>query len=187
MDKINFTGLKNIGSYSKNLPYYPKNQLRTHMIINLTDDYQGNDLTEFKEIAKKCRPLLGNMNFAKNSNFIHIMTSTTNLKDDVPGMAVNHIVIPARKETLPLFSYIAKLTRRIANMTDKEFIINNDFKYNNDGESFIFPLIKVSDLTKHNKQKTNQLLDEIYSPENNRKVSQIINNHIQQQMEDYLK
>ena len=187
MDQINFTGLKNIGAYSKRLPYAPKNQTRTHMIINLTDDYNGNDLTEFKKIAKKCRPILGNMNFAKDPNFIHIMTSSLNAKGDIPEMAVNYIVVPPRRETLPLFSFIAKLTRRIAHMADNEFIINNDFKYNKDGDSFIFPIVKVSELTKNNEQKTKQLLEEIYSPENNREVSKLINKHIQTQMENYLK
>ena len=187
MDNINFTGLRNIGAYMKPLPYAMPNTTKTYMIVNLTDDFNGKDLTEFKKAAKKCEPIIGKCIFPYNSKFIHIMTNVINNGKDLPDLAVNHIIIPAQRETLSMFSYIAKLTKRIAQMTNESFDIHKDFKYGPDGDNFIFPAGRVSNFNPDNPEKTHEFLDEIYSPETDRKVAIVINRHIQARMEDYLK
>lgn len=186
MDNINFTGIRNIGAYMKPLPYAIPGTTRTHMIINLTDDFNGNDLKEFKEIAKKCEPVIGRCIFPNDSNFIHIMTSVVNGGKDLPDLAVNYIIIPVRRGTLSMFSYIAKLTRKIASMPDEKFDIRKDFKYGSYGDEYIFPGIRVSDMNPSKPSKTKEFLDEIYSPSNDREVAKVINKHIQARMEDYL-
>lgn len=187
MDNINFTGIRNIGAYVKPLQQSLPDVTVTHMVINLTDDYNGKDLTEFKEVAKKCEPIIGKCRFAKDPNFIHVMTSSVQEKGLIPRLAVNYIVIPIQRETLSMFSFIAKLTRRISQMSEKQFEIANDFKFGPDGDSYIFPMHKVSDLNPSNPDKTRELLSEIYSPNNDKQVAKLINEHIQISMEDYLK
>lgn len=187
MDNINFTGIRNIGAFAKPLTYTSPNVKVTHMIINLTDDYNGKDLTEFKEVAKKCEPIIGRCEFGKNPNFIHIMTSLSEKKDSIPILVVNYLIIPIKRETLSMFSFVAKLTRRISQMSDNQFEISNDFKFGPAGDSYILPCHKVSTLNSSDPKKTKELLNEIYSPANNKRVAKIINKQIQYSMEDYLK
>ena len=59
MDKVNFTGIRNIGAYMKPLPYAMPNTTKTYLIAQLTDDFDGKDLNEFKEAAKKCEQITG--------------------------------------------------------------------------------------------------------------------------------
>lgn len=187
MDKVNFTGIRNIGAYMKPLPYAMPNTTKTYLIAQLTDDFDGKDLSEFKEAAKKCEQITGKCVFPYDNRFIHIMTNVVNNGKDIPALAVNHIIIPARRETLAVFSFIAKLTRKIAKMPDEKFKICKDFKFGPDGDSFIFPAGRVSNFNPENPEKTREFLEEIYSPESDRQVARMINRHIQMEMEDYLK
>jgi len=183
-NNINFTGLRNIGSYTKQLACVPPCVKRTHLLVNLTDDYKGKDLTEFKNVAKRCEPAIGECSFPFDSNFIHIMTSVCNDGKDIPDLAVNYKVIPAETKTMPMFDYISKLVKRISQMADKDFVINQDFKFGPDGDEYLLPLIKISDLTR-NKQERLQLLDEVYSPQSNRATAKKIFYDIQKKMYDY--
>lgn len=186
MDKTNFTGLRNIGGYSGSLPYLIKDNHRTHLLVNLTDDFKGRDLSEFKNVMKKCESEIGKCMFPKDNNFIHIMTSVFTDIKDIPELAVNYTVIKPTTKTLPIFDYIAKLTKRIAKMSDKDFDIRECFKYGPDGNEYIIPNINVTDLVEAgNVEQQAKLLDKIYSPETARKTASKINKHIQFQMNDY--
>ena len=55
MDKVNFTGLRNIGALRIRVPKDGTELINTHMIVNLTDDAAGKDLTEFREVLQKCK------------------------------------------------------------------------------------------------------------------------------------
>lgn len=187
MDKISFTGLRNIGAYQWRVPYVAPNVKRTHMIVNLVDDYNGKDLSEYKQLIKKYKGENGSLLFDKDSNFLHIMTSVFKNKNDIPELAINGNVIEPKKETLPLFSYVGKLVRRISNMKDKEFDIRQDFKYGPDGDTFVVPFLSITDLAEIHEVDAKKLIDRVYSPENNRRVAKTIDEHIMRQMLDYLK
>lgn len=186
MDNINFTGLKNIGFlniYEKQ-PQIPFPLRRSNMIIQLTDDYNGKDLSEFKEILKKCATKEESYIFPHDSNFLHLFTAQYENSIDIPELFVNWIKVPTENKTMPLFTYIAKVTKRIASMKSKDFIVDNDFKYGPDGNEYIFPMKKLTDfIYPENIPRT---LDMIYSQHSCKYGADKINNDIQTQMLDYL-
>lgn len=181
MDKINFTGIRNIGALRIRIPKDSTELVNTHMIVNLTDDAAGKDLSEFREVLNKCKPVLNNMEFAQNDNFVHVLSASYADGSCVPDLAVNHKIIRPETKTLPLFSYIAKLTKRISNIKDNEFIVTPEFKYGVEADNYLIPGTKLSSLGIPN------ATDLAYSAESARMYSKEINNNILEQMMDYLK
>lgn len=160
------------------------NLRRTHLLVNLTDDFNGKDLTEFRQVAKKCQPIIGQCIFPEDNRFIHIMTNVLDDGKDIPDLAVNYTVIPAETGTMSMFTYISKLAKRIAQMNDKDFILNKDFKMGPDGDRFLIPALNITTLAK-NEQEYLDILDEAYSPVSNRNAAKRIFFDIQKKMFDY--
>ena len=54
MNSINFTGIKNAGFMSAQVIHPELMSIidRNYLVAQLTDDYNGNDLTEFNEVVK---------------------------------------------------------------------------------------------------------------------------------------
>ena len=193
MNNINFTGLKNIGGITIKQQHlfgdFQKQQ--DYLLVHLTDDYNGHDLAEFKDVVRKCQPDLGACTFGPDNRFIHIMTRTvkeTNNEFDipVPQLFVNNKLVPVTDKTLPLFSYVAKLTKRIQNMDDNDFVYNNDFKYGQAGRLFMIDGVDLSNLAAGANISENELMDKLYSSMSAKQFAKLINKNVQKQMIDYI-
>ena len=131
MDKINnisFTGIKNIAD----IGYQKSNStISSALSMVLTDDYKGKDLTEFKAVLERVAKKSKNFRHKDGVEFINLEK-----RDDMYGKSVEDSVkfylngkeVEVKDENLPIFSYLAKLTKKIANMDKKDMIINEDYK-----------------------------------------------------------
>ena len=96
---------------------------------------------------------------------------------------MNGFPVEPETKTMPLFSYIAKLTRRIIGSTEGDIKISNDFKYGPDADIYISD-IKISEL-EASQERQKLILDNIYSLPSAKAGAKNINNDIQAQMMDY--
>lgn len=135
MENISFTGIKNLyigkKTYTKFGHYLNAageikrgNKDYTDVLIScdLTDDAQGNHLDEFYRVLSECRPSYQvNCIDSKKPNQIRLLMKHFGVKDDVVDVQNSNFYINDYKifldenEILPLFTYMAKLTRIIAN------------------------------------------------------------------------
>lgn len=183
MDNINFTGLYNIGAVITRLDN-PNKILRANLLVNLTNDVKGKDLSEFREVLQRCKPDIGNCKFPQD-DFVHIMTSAYDNKEYVPKLAVNRNILPVNNKTVPMFDYIAKLTRTIIKMNDAEFNKNRNSKlgYIND---YLIPELKLNDIVSSFREFMN-IYSCVIDPNTCRTVAKKINTDIFEQMVDWLK
>ena len=168
------------------MPVVPDPIKKCHLLVQLTDDEDGNDLTEYRQVLKRTAPYLGDVNFAPQDDFVHLMTAVVEDGEDIPELAVNWKVLPTKNETMPLFTYIAKLTRKIATLTNKDFKYDDDFLKSNNSESFLIPAVKLEDIACYLKLPHFIVKNAVYSPKKSREVAQEINDNISAQMFDYL-
>ena len=192
-NKINFTGLKNIGACAVKAGHIGGQfeKCNMHLLVQLTDDFNGKELTEFKNIIRNCSPKFKYNKLEGTDDFVNIATRTVTNNEvefdyNIPQLLINGMEVPAKRKTLPLFSFIAKITKKISQMTNKEFVVNKDFKYGPDGAKYIIPGSDISDLGKST-QEHKMIMDKTYSPEVARFYANEINLNIQKQMEEYLK
>lgn len=135
MEKISFTGIQNLyigkKTYSKFGHYLNAvgeikrgNKDYTDVLIrcDLTNDEQGNHLEEFYEVLSKCRPCYQvNCVDSKKPNQIRLLMKHFGVKGDKVDVQNSNFkindydIMLDEREILPLFSYMAKLTRTIAN------------------------------------------------------------------------
>lgn len=192
VNNINFTGLSNIGGCCLKAASVADEEGErafksvNNLVFKLSNDFLGNDLTEYNQVLRKCK-MDESDKFVK-PDYIHVQTEGPwDFEFNVPPkMRVNYKEIIPERRTLPLFSYIAKLTRRIAKMDDAEFKIDEKFKYGAEGDCFIVPGTSISEISFVNKLDPELMLNQVYSPGIGRLSSQLINDDIQAQMVHYL-
>ena len=124
MDKINnvsFTGIKNVGCLAfQDTPTTFRNALS----VIITDDAKGQDVVEFRKVVDKVAQKSKNFMNDKNYNLLNI---ETRISQDDQTLYLNNKPVKVNDENLPIFSYLAKLTKRIANMPKKDFVIERDY------------------------------------------------------------
>lgn len=186
MNNVSFTGLQNVGACHVAGTFERGKMVGTSLLVNLTNDFKGKDLTEYENVMRKCSDSFGHY-FPHDKNFLHIQTQKFIFNDEdfetVPQLVVNGYVVPTENKTMPLFSYIAKLTKRVLASSEKDIKISNDFKYGPDGDSYLTGM-RVSDNVENPEQKR-LLLDSFYSLPEAKKGAKSINDAIQAQMMDY--
>ena len=195
MDGITFTGIKNIGAcgFSKTIPKSPYAIVKNSLIAQLTDDYKGKDLSAFEDVIRECNAKRWYRSFPEDNRIIHIMTEyktdlSKEIENPVPRLFLNYNQVPVNRETLPLFSFIAKLTRRISNMNDDEFVRAGDFVYGPIGRICLIPDFDMKAVAKNLKYKFKNFMDEVpFSNKSSREFAQKINDNINTQMKDYLR
>lgn len=152
--ETSFTGIHNLyigtkkpysvhGSYVNNAGIVKqglKNYTEVLIKCDLSDDAQGNHLSEFLEILKKCRPCyqVNCINKEKPNHFRLLMTHFGVKDGDVNVLNSsfkinNYDIMLDEKEALPLFSFMAKLTRQIANAKGPTEAYKNYAKFVNHG------------------------------------------------------
>ena len=194
MNNVSFTGLRNIGGCTLYQTTLQQNiyEKQDYLIALLTDDYNGKDLTEFKNVAKLCRDKLGSCTNADDNRFLHIETKTLcNVENEyekyVPKIFINGKEVPPSRSTIPMFSYIAKLTRRINGMKSEEFVYNQDFKYGTAGRTSLVPDYDLGDIVRNFKWKLSEFIEKIYSADSSCCTAKVVNDNISEIMMDYFK
>lgn len=120
---INFTGIKNAGYASVNT--YTENGEKSRTILNmqLTDDKNGKDLSEYKMILNNYPSLMNDI----NDEFVNVEFESENQGPYVIMQAkINGNPIPVHNKFLPLLNFAKKLVNKVANFKPK------DFKYDPD-------------------------------------------------------
>ena len=186
MNNVSFTGLQNVGACSVIYATERGKKLGTSLLVNLTNDYKGKDLTEYENVMRKCSDSFDHY-FPYDRNFLHVQTQKLVPEDEefeaVPQLLVNGYPVVPETKTMPLFSYVAKLTKRIMGLAEGDIKISNDFKYGPDADCYITG-VKISQV-EGNQEQRKILLDNIYSLPAAKHGAKNINDDIQAQMMDY--
>ncbi len=126
MDKvnnINFTGIRNIGTIK-----FSREKVNCHSLsMILNDDFNGKDLTEFRDALKKI-DISRRLAFLNDDTLSAVNIECLETFDNQRYIALNGSPLHCDKD-IPLFSYLAKLTRKITKMPEKDMVVNNDYKY----------------------------------------------------------
>ncbi len=148
---VNFTGFKNVGSMSVNinnaliaaknelkLVSSPGNSINTKILnVHLTDDYNGKDLTEFYNTAKKSA--LGSyLNFV-NKDFMHILFLKNKNENTLKGIFVNNSMLDLKDENLSFLSFLAKLLKRIGETPSDQLVVNKNYLGSDDVSKVLVP------------------------------------------------
>lgn len=188
MDKINnisFTGIKNIADIS----YQKSNStISSALSMVLTDDFKGKDLTEFKAVLEKVAKKSKNFRHKDGVEFLNLEKCEnrydTNIKDSIK-FYLNGKEIEVKDENLPIFSYLAKLTRKISNMDSKDMVVNNDYKNYEIGSKLKYDF--ELDKEQLDELKRKNLLDRIFNRTLVKSSADATNKLIQTVMENYFK
>ena len=128
MDKINninFTGISNIGFINFKREPGARGSLSKSISMVLRDDLKGKDLSEYKMALHKVTDSPSDFYFHPESPHVLNVECYSDRNGDV--LMLNGNVIEPENKTMPVFSYIAKLTRKIANMPEKDMSVNKDY------------------------------------------------------------
>ena len=125
IDQINFKGISNVGfiTYSKKVNNKMSGNYSLSMV--LSDDKKGKDLSEFRNVVKKIGKDLLDYNNNVASDIVNITCSKTPKSNLV---YVNGNCLHEEDRFLPMFSFIAKMTRKISNMNKDDLQVDNYYK-----------------------------------------------------------
>ena len=132
---ISFTGINNLyigkksrssyGTYMTkdgNIKDGEKNNLDVLIKCDLSDDEQGKHLSEFQTVAKKVG-LKTQLDYvgSKKPQHIELLAKHVEVPDDCNALSftafkINGTEVPTDRKTLPLYTYMAKLTKDISGM-----------------------------------------------------------------------
>ena len=128
MDKVNnitFTGISNIGCINFKREPGAKGALSKSISMVLRDDLKGKDFSEYNQVLHRITKSPSDFYFKPDEKNILNIECYSDRNGDV--LMLNGNVIEPENKTMPIFSYIAKLTRKIANMLEKDMVVNKDY------------------------------------------------------------
>lgn len=128
MEKINnisFTGIRNIGVAQFNRS---ENTISLSLSTILRDDFNGKDLTEFNSVLK--RTFGDKASKFKNPDYKDLLNVEfiSKLNANEGKVLVNGAVVSVNDNNLPMFTYLAKMTRKIAGLPDKQMPVDASYK-----------------------------------------------------------
>ena len=179
--QVNFTGLKNISSIKIVNPFTEQEIYSFN--VQLTDDDNGEDLTEFNSLRYTTNT--GNKyKNPVNEDFVNIFAirndNYTDSMEHYKFLLNGQPLVPQRK-VLPFFTFLAKLTRNV--QVQKKFGLDKDYITSEDARYGILP---GHDLHSVLGSQYEKVLEGMSNPSNVKLSSRRINNMIQGAMEDYL-
>ena len=99
------------------------------------------------------------------------------------GVAVNGELLEVNDKNLPVFSYISKLTRKISSMSDKNMVVDNDYKDYVADEALIYGA-KISGNLPSNVSRLN-VISQFFEKDKVKASAQHVNDFIQNIMNRY--
>lgn len=183
MDKISFTGFKNL-SYAKDIYGNASHNCVVQRFLNveLTNDSAGQDLSKLRCLINKYKTERNiDLTNPLNPNFVNIFYF--NAKElGKKAFSINGIVLPKNRITLPIYDFISNLTDRIAK-TPVDMIPLEDM-YIKSKEAPYALLIKEH-ISTHIDDVINTSCQDFHNPENAKKGAMIINKGIHASMMKY--
>ena len=197
MNNINFTGIKNVGytqryytqkgEYVKTGDEFTEVENEHFINFELTDDFNGNDLSEYKRIIRTTD--LHNFVNPVNPNFLNIMISKDVVTDNLGPKKDYQIWIndsdrelEIKHKNLAMMSFIAKMLRKAANMPENKFVVNRDYLDSDDAKSAI---IMGENLEDTYKELHPAKIRKIHSPKNVKRGAEEMNDLVKDMMFDY--
>lgn len=195
--RINFTGIKNVGYETRQYFHYVNNhgsgdefeEVEDEHFLNLelTDDKDGNDLSEFKKMIKTTD--LNYYDHPVDPAMLNIAISRDVVRDYL-GQTIDYQVyineadkeLVIKDENLPFFTYLAKLMNKVKNTPDNKFKLEDDYLYSKDAAVSV---IIGEDLEDTYGESYPDALKEIYSPQKIKAGISAMNNLIKDMMTDY--
>lgn len=159
-NRINFTGTKNIS--------YCMDKGKKATLRYISAELTGQDLHAFKKAVKKSGFDLYVYSHPYADNFINICTAEV---DKNKALLINDVPVELIDESLPLFQFAAKLTRRIA--ARKNIVLEKEYQ-----DSFMFNHAPALGQNIENPIK-------FYDTELVQKGAKRFNNFIQKIMDEY--
>ena len=196
---INFTGVKNIGYFNRQ--FVDDNEFRNlrddvevenenyycldekFLTVQLTDDYNGKDLTEFKkaistsDLKRKYPNPVGN-------DFLNIFVEKEEYKKDLTeGSKVSYFIngeeLKINDKNLKFISYVSKLMKKISQTPENKLVYNRDFVNGEEADKAIILGVDLIDTPFYFAK------NDIYSPSQAISGSKLVFNEIQDTMMDY--
>ena len=195
--RINFTGIKNVGYETRQYFHYVNNhgsgdefeEVEDEHFLNLelTDDKDGNDLSEFKKMIKTTD--LNYYDHPVDPAMLNIAISRDVVRDYL-GQTIDYQVyineadkeLVIKDENLPFFTYLAKLMNKVKDTPDNKFKLEDDYLYSKDAAVSV---IIGEDLEDTYGESYPDALKEIYSPQKIKAGISAMNNLIKDMMTDY--
>ncbi len=171
MDKISFTGIKNVSHFAERFRDYndviaEENWLNAELTCR--------DLHRFQRAMKRSNLHKKDYTNPLKDNFLHINTYSIT---DEEAIAINDNLLEVNDETLPMFTELARITRKIFNKKDSKFVCDEKYLDSDCFNKAIFIDKEIDDLTS----------TQLHMPENAKNGAKKINNVIQRIMERYFK
>lgn len=116
-NNINFTGIRNI-SY---LMEKSSSGCTNHY---LSAELTGKDWHKFRKAVSRSGFDLSDYQHPFQRNFINVSTASVG---DCDAVLINNVLVEEIDESIPLFQFAARLTRRIAKKKYKDFVIKPDY------------------------------------------------------------
>lgn len=155
--------------------------------MELTDDKDGNDLSEFKKMIKTTD--LNYYDHPVDPAMLNIAISRDVVRDYL-GQTIDYQVyineadkeLVIKDENLPFFTYLAKLMNKVKDTPDNKFKLEDDYLYSKDAAVSV---IIGEDLEDTYGESYPDALKEIYSPQKIKAGISAMNNLIKDMMTDY--
>ena len=148
----------------------------------MSNDSNGKDLAEFKSVIAKVTPDL-----EKFRNNISLEIVNVECKSSgwhfTDALYLNGEEVKVNDKNLPIFTYIAKVTKKITGMPDNNFIVNEDYKDFIADESLIYG-IRLTDSIPEEVSRLN-LFNQFFQKDNVKTGAKQINDFIQNIMNKY--
>ena len=169
MDKISFTGIKNVSFFTERFRNY--NDVFTEERW-LSAELTGRDLHKFQRAMKRSNMDNSNYTNPVRDNFININTYSIPNED---AIAINNNLLEVNDDTLPMFTELARITRKIFNKKNSQFVCDEKYLDSDCFNKAIFMDKEIDDLTS----------TELHMAANVKEGAKKINNVIQRVMERY--
>lgn len=132
---ISFTGFKNISTVKFVDPSIPNDYYMYSMTMQLTDDYDGKDLSIFKKTVQQ--PSTFQYAPLEDSRFVNVQLVKT--PDQDAYMCVNGEPLLPNRDTLGMFSVVAKLLKRVRDAVPEQMVINRDYVCSDEYDNMVIP------------------------------------------------
>ena len=176
--QVNFKGFKNIGYFGTSRSAMQRDELPKSncdiINIQLTDDYNGKDLTQYKELIKKKYPWLKN---ETNPDFLNFILWDKDI-------LVNFQPVKVNDSNLDLMTLLANFLRKIACKQQKDFELNKDYLDSDDLSEGFLPMQNIKDLI-NNDKTFEQLAMTLHNPSSVKKGAKSMLDEFTQIMMDY--
>lgn len=185
---INFTGIRNIYGMRVSIKkIVPPDEVRatsekTYLAMQLTNDLDGNDFTEFINTARTTD--LKNIYHPIHPDFLNITASkytdmTKAIETNSYKLFINNIhPVNINDKNLKFFTYLAKLLKKVQQKPEEDFVVSNNFVF---GPTVQNTLILGNDPA----PDTRLFLSQLFSPVNVKLQAEKINSLLNKIMCSY--